>query len=239
MKTNNTTKEFSAKDTIFYMVDMEDDFVNPSGALYVSGAEKLVPVIQKLQGHARAHAIRECASVDRHFYSDEEISNTPNWSKTFPPHCMNGTPGQRIISELTLDDIQYHGDKAKRIEDKWSESGARAMYKLSDLLPILQNTKPIIFEKQSTDVTTNPYFKIAMDYLKSEGVKNVVVYGVATDYCVKDAVTGLLANGLDVYLVEDAITGINPENCKKTLDDFVNREDKKVKLVSSTQILQN
>jgi nicotinamidase/pyrazinamidase len=226
MKTNDL-KEMSKENTFFYMVDMQNDFVKPGGALYVPKAETLISTIQKLQGYARKNGIREYASVDNHFYSDAEISDNPTWSTTFPPHCMDGTVGQKIVDELTIPDVFP-------IVNKIDEKGTKNEINIYDLKSGLTYNRNVVFSKQSTDVTTNPHFAAAMSYLKSEGVRNVVVYGVATDYCVKDAVSGLLANGLDVFVAQDAITGIVPENCKKTLDDFIT---KNVKLIQTSDLL--
>ena len=43
-----------------------------------------------------------------------------------------------------------------------------------------------------------------------------VVYGLATDVCVGRAVFGLTERDVEVYLVEDAVKGIDPEAVQKT-----------------------
>jgi nicotinamidase-related amidase len=50
----------------------------------------------------------------------------------------------------------------------------------------------IIVEKQALDVFSNPNFPALLDRLAAD---RYVVYGVATDYCVRCAVTGLLGTG--------------------------------------------
>ena len=47
-----------------------------------------------------------------------------------------------------------------------------------------------------------------------------VVFGVATEYCVKAAVQGLLRLGRPISVVGDAIRGIDPEKTKATLEGF-------------------
>jgi nicotinamidase/pyrazinamidase len=217
--------------TIFYMDDMQNDFVNPKGKLYVPKAEALIPIIQKLQKYAQDNGIREYASADRHFFSDPEISDTPNWSTTFPPHCMDGTIGQGLVFDLGMEHAAY-------IAHKLDEFGTFHGYTYDNMLIALSSRRQVVFEKQSTDVTANPHFETAINYLKSEGIKNAVVYGVATEYCIKDAVNGFLKNGLDVILVTDAITGIDMSKSKKVIDDFISRPDKKVTVATSDEILR-
>jgi nicotinamidase-related amidase len=87
----------------------------------------------------------------------------------------------------------------------------------------------VYFEKQFYDVFTNPN---AEELLKRAEVTEAVVYGVATDYCVKDAVLGMQKRGIQCYVVEDAIKGVVPEETESALEEmakagaeFVETED--------------
>jgi len=82
-----------------------------------------------------------------------------------------------------------------------------------------KETKPqgIYFEKQSYDVFTNPAFPAFLDMAD---IKQAVVYGVATDYCVKAAVLGMQKKGIQCYVVEDVIKGVAPETTKKALEEM-------------------
>lgn len=78
----------------------------------------------------------------------------------------------------------------------------------------------IIVQKQALDVFTNPGFSVLLDRLQAE---RYVVYGVATDYCVRLAITGLLATGKPVALVTDAIAAVSPEDGARVLAEFTAR----------------
>ena len=56
--------------TIFYDVDTQRDFLLPGGALYVSGADRIIPALAALTTMARENHIRIVCSVDRHFPDD-------------------------------------------------------------------------------------------------------------------------------------------------------------------------
>jgi len=104
--------------------------------------------------------------------------------KLFPEHCMRNTWGQKKIKETKPINPQYIGNKLEKITEN-----------------------EIFFEKQDIDVFTNPNAK---EFLKD--LDYVVVYGVATDFCVKEAVLGMLKLELDVFVVKDAIAGISIVN---------------------------
>src|ERR1700722_13096247 len=135
--------------TVFVDVDTQIDFLFPAGALYVPGAERLLPAIARLNHFAAAQGIPLISTTDAHSENDPEF-------RQWPPHCVVGTTGQLKPAETLL------ADRAKQI----------------------------IVEKQMLDVFANPDFPALLDHL---GAERYVVYGVATDYCVRCAVTGLLS----------------------------------------------
>ena len=73
------------------------------------------------------------------------------------------------------------------------------------------------FEKATFDVFTNPDFAAAVAAVKPSAA---IVCGVATDYCVKAAVLGLLAMGVPVLLVADAIASVAPETGEAALAEM-------------------
>ena len=89
---------------IFWDVDTQYDFMKADGKLYVPDAEQLIPNLRKLTDYAHGHGICIIASADDHVVNHSEISATPDWKTTFPPHCLRGTPGQRKIPETALRD---------------------------------------------------------------------------------------------------------------------------------------
>lgn len=66
------------------------------------------------------------------------------------------------------------------------------------------------------------------EILKKNGVKRVYICGVATEYCVRATALDALKHGFEVYLLKDAVKGINPEDEKKVLREL---EEKGVKIL--------
>jgi nicotinamidase/pyrazinamidase len=81
--------------TVFFDIDTQIDFLFPAGALYVPGAERLLPVLARLNRYASEHSIPLVSTVDAHAEDDPEF-------KDWPPHCIAGTLGQRKPAELLV-----------------------------------------------------------------------------------------------------------------------------------------
>src|SRR5580704_1693396 len=78
--------------TVFFDIDSQIDFVYPAGALYVPGAERIVPVIAEL--NRRAPLV--ISTMDAHSEDDPEF-------QIYPHHCVVCTTGQQKPSITLLD----------------------------------------------------------------------------------------------------------------------------------------
>lgn len=74
--------------TAYIDVDTQMDFVFPSGALYVPGAEHILGRVAELNRLAVAGGHLLIATLDAHTENDPEF-------QSWPPHCVAGTLGQR------------------------------------------------------------------------------------------------------------------------------------------------
>ena len=63
-----------------------------------------VPAMARLVAAARATGIAHVASADDHELTDPEISETPDYLTTYPPHCLRGTRGAEKIAETRQHD---------------------------------------------------------------------------------------------------------------------------------------
>lgn len=179
---------------IFWEVDTQADFMLPGGKLYVAGAEKLVPNIKRLVDVARQGNVLLVSDACRHTQNDPEF-------QTFPPHCIRGTPGARIIPEGLAQTFYTIPNDEK--------------YKLPQNLMSFQQ---IILEKQTLDVFDNPHASTIVDRL-GKGAE-YVVFGVVTEYCVQLAAKGLLARGHKVSIVKDAIETLKAEDGRCALEEL-------------------
>lgn len=77
------------------VVDMLNDFINPNGALYVSGAERIVDRVADIIKKHRAEGNVIIYLADNHKEDDVEFDR-------FPKHCVAGTEGAQIVQELNF-----------------------------------------------------------------------------------------------------------------------------------------
>jgi nicotinamidase/pyrazinamidase len=179
---------------VFWSVDVQADFMLPGGKLYVPGAEKLIPNIQRLVSAALASGILVISSGDAHAPNDPEFAR-------FPPHCVAGTPGARILPEAL-------GPRVCTIPNNASQKLP------ADVLTCSQ----ILLEKQTLDVFDNPHTAELVNLLDPE--TQFVVFGVVTEFCVRCAAKGLLDRGHKVSIVTDAIETLSPAEGRRTLDEL-------------------
>jgi len=180
--------------TIFWDVDTQVDFMRPDGKLYVPGAEAIVPQLKRLTDYAHSHGIRIVASADDHLPSHRELSATPDFRETFPPHCMHGTEGQRKIPETALEH--------PLLIDPAAQDPTILLGKVAG------HSGDILLTKHWFDVFTNDNVETVLEALKP---RTVVLYGVATDVCNKYAIEGLLERHPEIRLfaVQDAMKPID------------------------------
>lgn len=70
------------------------------------------------------------------------------------------------------------------------------------------------------------------EMLRRAGVKRVFVGGLATEYCVKSTVLDALKYGFEVFLLEDAVKGIdvNPGDVERAIKEMLNKGVRKLTL---------
>ena len=171
---------------LLWDVDTQVDFVRANGKLAVPGAEDVLPQMKLLVDTARAAGIPHVASADDHELTDPEISETPDFSSTYPPHCLRGTHGAEKVPETQqLDPVPL---ALTDVPEKWLRG------------------REFLLLKKHFDVFTNPNADRVLAQVDPE---EVVVFGVATDVCDDAAIRGLLARGRRVTFVEDASRGLD------------------------------
>ena len=198
------------RSTIFWDVDTQHDFVMPEGKLYIQGAETILPQLQALTAYARERGIAILGSVDFHGPKDREISSSPDYRDTYPPHCLAGTDGQEKVPAT------------RPLNPLWIDSlpGKKTVLK-AQVCEHLERGGEVFFRKQRFDVFSNPNVDTVLDAVRPD---RVVIFGVALDVCDRYAVEGFLdRKRYRVALVQDATRAIRPEEAAPLLESWAGR----------------
>ncbi len=198
------------KDNIFWNVDTQIDFMKPDGKLPVGekqeGAEEIEPNLEYLTELARENQYTIVNTADWHNQDSEELSENPDFVETFPEHCMASSQGAEYVEAVKPEDPLVFD---------WRED-----YCIEKELQ--KPVEEIVVYKDRFDVFEgSPHTEDILNQLDPE---EAVVYGVATDVCVDQAVKGLTDRGLDVYVVEDAVKGIDPSASDNSENSWKERD---------------
>jgi nicotinamidase/pyrazinamidase len=163
------------------VVDVQNDFADPAGALSVAGGEAVIPVINReIQLARNSGAVVVCTQ-------DWHPEHTPHFAKDggiWPDHCIADTWGAALHPALEAGDAPIVR-KGANGEDGYSGFTMR-------------------------DPNTGATIPTPLDpLLRERGVDEVVVTGLATDYCVKATALDALALGYRTTLLGDAVAAVN------------------------------
>jgi len=160
------------------VVDVQNDFADPEGALFVAGAGEAIVRINTEIG--RAHD----AGALIVYTQDWHPEHTPHFAPdggTWPAHCVAGTWGAILHGDLDEIDSAPRIRKGAGGEDGYSAFSVR--------------------DPQSGEVSATELHAL----LQARGVEHIVVVGLATDYCVLQTVLDARRLDLDATVIEDAI----------------------------------
>ncbi|KAF2169914.1 hypothetical protein M409DRAFT_64342 [Zasmidium cellare ATCC 36951] len=191
------------KKSALIVVDMQEDFCEPNGALAVKDGRGVVNYINELLSYTGFslkiatqdfHPHDHISFASQHpgtkaFTSEHTIKNPENGEETqttllWPDHCVRGTKGVELIPEL-------HQDKLSHTVHKGLDTRVEAY---SAFGPPFRNPKISMSELDGI--------------LKGAGITDVFVVGLAYDFCVKCTAVDAMEHGYRTFLIEDGTKGV-------------------------------
>ena len=169
-------------ETALIVVDMQNDFADPDGSLYVAGGEEVVPVVNR-----EIEAALEAGAFVV-YTQDWHPESTPHFARdggVWPVHCVAGTWGAGLHPELRVEGPAVR--KGTGGEDGYSGFSVR---------------DPESGEESGTGLA---------EMLAERGVERVVVVGLALDYCVKATALDAAGGGWQTTVLEAATRAVNLE----------------------------
>jgi nicotinamidase/pyrazinamidase len=179
---------------LFWDVDTQYDFIVPDGKLYTKGAEEIIPVVSDLRALAIDNGCSIIASMDWHDPNNPEISDQPDFKRTFPAHCIADTPGaQRVgyLGHLPIDvvdlELRNPGELAELVQKEQFH---------------------IAIHKEAISVFSNPN---TVNLIESASPGTIIVFGAILEFCVQDTLRGLARfPNIQLVLLKDATVTLDP-----------------------------
>ena len=168
--------------TALIVVDVQNDFADPDGSLYVAGGEQAIEFINE--------QIRQAAGAGALivYTQDWHPESTPHFAKDggiWPVHCVGDTWGAELHPDLDVSDAAPRVRKGTGGEDGYSG------FTVAD--PVTGDQSPTALR----------------GLLAERNITRIAVLGLATDYCVKSTAIDGAHLGLTVTLLADGIRAVN------------------------------
>jgi nicotinamidase/pyrazinamidase len=180
-------------DTALIVVDLQNDFADPRGSLYVRGGQEVVPVVNREIQRAQAGGSPVFYTQDWH------PATTGHFKKDggiWPVHCVGGTWGAELHPDLDVEGEVIR--KGTGGEDGYSGFAVK---------------DPRSGVEKATALGSR---------LRDLGVRRVVVLGLATDYCVGSTARDAAAGGWSTVVLTEAIRAVdlNPGDGERMLSEL-------------------
>ena len=185
------------------LVDIQNDFL-PGGALAVPSGDTVIPVINQLQPlfpiviatqdwHPANHRSFAANHPGRKVFEQIELNGLPQ--TLWPVHCVQQTHGVELA-------VTLNRTRIARVFPKGTDKNIDSYSGLFD------NGRHM-----STGLS---------EWLKAQGVTEVFVCGLATDYCVKFTALDAVKMGFKTFFVEDSSRGVNlrPDDVEKAIGEM-------------------
>lgn len=180
------------------IVDVQNDFVE-GGSLAVTGGRD---VASRISHHLAARAEDYdlvVATRDWHTAGSSngghfaETGTDPDFTHTWPVHCVAGDDGSDYAAELALDRIDVHVRKGK---DEAAYSGFEGVTEDGESLAVLLN---------------------------QHGIESVDIAGIATDYCVRATALDAVNAGFEAHLLPGLHAGVATETSRAALQEMASK----------------
>jgi nicotinamidase/pyrazinamidase len=166
------------------VVDVQNDFADPKGSLYVRGGEEVVPIVNAEVERALGRGALIVYTQDWH------PESTPHFQKdggVWPVHCVGDTWGSEFLPSLKV------AERAELLRKGTGGEDGYSVFSVRD---------PTTGEETATKLER---------MLRNRRIERVVIAGLATDYCVKETALDARRLGFATTVLGDAIRAVELE----------------------------
>lgn len=198
------------------LIDYQNDFVNPTGSLYIRWADILHRTINQLiqtfeqQDNTVLIATQDWHPHQTQYFAEslgiEPFTSLSDNNIAWPRHCVANTKGAELFK---IDKKRFD-----IIVRKWLSS-KKENYSAFDkdeewvsIVALNPSYRPLIVKSNLANT------------LKNMQVDSITIMWVATDFCVHQAVLSALKEKFNITVVENAIKEVFSENKQKIFEEW-------------------
>lgn len=178
-------KKILTQDDALILIDIQKDFLPPTGSLAIPNATEIIPVVNLYIALFEAKGLPIFATRDWH---PPDHNSFTIHGGIWPDHCIAETEGAAFANELLLPDTAIIISKGIGVHEE-GYSG-------------FDNTE-------------------LNELLRKQNVKNLYVGGIATEVCVFHTVKEGLKLGYNIFLLEDAIKGVDATEAELKKEEMI------------------
>ncbi len=188
------------------IVDVQNDFCE-GGTLPVTGGAAVAGAISEYLDRHESEFDHIVATQDWHIDPGAHFSDAPDYVDSWPPHCVAGTKGAELHPDLDTEYIQAYFRKGQFTA---AYSGFEGLMAPEDEVPVGERPAGSLSSSSPASVSAEDLEEaIGLDdWLQSHDVEDVVVVGLATDYCVMSTALDAVQAGYGVTVIRKLTASI-------------------------------
>lgn len=187
------------------IVDVQNDFCE-GGSLPVAGGADLAVAISEYVDAHQGEFDHVVATQDWHIDPGSHFSATPDFQDSWPPHCVAGTRGAELHEDLDTEYIEAYFRKGQFTA---AYSGFEGLLAPEDAVPTGERQPGSMPGASDSPQSAPDVDAIGLDeWLQEKDVEDVVVVGLATDYCVRATALDAVQAGYGVTVIRSLTAGI-------------------------------
>lgn len=192
------------------IVDVQNDFCE-GGSLAVAGGAALAGEISELLDSGTDFDF-VVATQDWHVDPGTHFSETPNFTTTWPVHCVAGSKGAALYKDLDQEYLDATFRKGK-FDDGYS--GFDSLLAPEDEVRVGEREAN---EDDDPEVDTEA---VSLDdWLRGNDVDEVAIVGIATDHCVKATALDAVQAGYATTVLKDLVVGVDEDASEEALAEM-------------------
>lgn len=191
------------------IVDVQKDFCAGGALATERGAEVAALISEYLENHHQDYQAI-AATQDWHISPGDHFSEQPDFKDSWPVHCQAETPGAELHEDLDTDYIQAYFRKGAY---EAAYSGFEGLLAPEDSVMTGER------EAGAPAVEEGP--KVSLDdWLAQQGIEDVDVVGIASDYCVKATALDAVEAGYETRVLLDLTAPVHEDALDELVDEL-------------------